>query len=53
MTGFQAGDTRVDPKNGLKTCSVTYCELQSLCRVGELERQRKTRREDRPQEPPA
>jgi probable DNA repair protein len=53
MTGFQAGDTRVDPKNGLKTCSVTYCELQSLCRVGELERQRKTSREDRPQEPPA
>ncbi len=53
MTGFQAGETSVDPKHGLKTCSSTYCELQSLCRVGELEQQRKAGREDRQQEPPA
>ena len=53
MTGFQAGDARIDPKSGLKTCASTYCELQSLCRVGELERQRQAGRQDRQQEPPA
>jgi RecB family exonuclease len=52
MTGFQAGDARVDPKGGLKTCDSTYCELQSLCRVGELERLRQAGRQDRQQESP-
>jgi len=50
MTDFQAGDTRIDPKSGLKTCSNSYCELQSLCRVGELEQQRKTSLKDPQQE---
>lgn len=36
MSEFLAGDARVDPKSGLKTCEQTYCQLQSLCRVGEL-----------------
>ncbi|HEX7054881.1 MAG TPA: PD-(D/E)XK nuclease family protein [Burkholderiales bacterium] len=30
---FAAGDARVDPKEGLKTCRL--CELQTLCRVYE------------------
>ena len=51
MTDFQAGDSRIDPKNGLKTCNNSYCKLQSLCRVGELEQQRKTSLEEPPQEP--
>ena len=36
MSEFLAGDARVDPKSGLKTCKQSYCQLQSLCRVGEL-----------------
>lgn len=36
MSEFLAGDARIDPKLGLKTCEQTYCQLQSLCRVGEL-----------------
>jgi len=36
MSEFLAGDARIDPKSGLKTCEQTYCQLQSLCRVGEL-----------------
>ncbi len=36
MTGFLAGKAEVDPKNGLNTCKDTYCQLHSLCRVGEL-----------------
>lgn len=31
--GFAFGDARVDPKNGLATCS--RCDLQTLCRVYE------------------
>jgi probable DNA repair protein len=31
--GFASGDARVDPKEGLKTCS--RCDLQTLCRVHE------------------
>jgi hypothetical protein len=51
MKDFQAGEAAVDPKAGLKTCSGSFCELQSLCRVGELEQQRKTRLEEDLQEP--
>lgn len=36
MSEFLKGDARIDPKSGLKTCQQSYCELQSLCRVGEL-----------------
>src|ERR1700694_1347501 len=32
-TAFAAGDARVDPKYGLKTCRL--CDLQTLCRVYE------------------
>ncbi len=31
--GFEFGDARVDPKNGLSTCA--RCDLQTLCRVYE------------------
>ena len=42
MSAFLAGEAGVDPKNGLKTCENSYCKLQSLCRVGELEQHRKS-----------
>lgn len=38
MAAFLAGETAVDPKNGRSTCNGSWCELQPLCRVGELER---------------
>ena len=37
MSDFLAGEAGVDPKNGRKTCQQSYCDLQSLCRIGELE----------------
>jgi probable DNA repair protein len=46
VAGFQSGEAAVDPKAGLNTCSKTWCELQPLCRVGELEQNRKTGQED-------
>ena len=36
MSEFLSGDARIDPKLGLSTCDNTYCQLQSLCRVGEM-----------------
>jgi len=39
MTGFLAGNAAIDPKGDTKICKKSYCELQSLCRVGELEKQ--------------
>jgi len=42
MQDFIAGETAIDPKSGLNTCSNSYCELQSLCRVNELEQHLKT-----------
>ncbi len=47
MSGFLAGDARVDPKLGLKTCEQTYCQLQSLCRVGELLQRQQSRPDDK------
>jgi ATP-dependent helicase/nuclease subunit B len=44
MSDFLAGKAAIDPKNGRRTCSDSYCELQSLCRIGELEKLQKTRR---------
>ena len=44
MADFLAGVATVDPKNGRNTCDNSYCELHSLCRIGELEQIRKTRR---------
>lgn len=45
MADFLAGEAVVDPKNGRNTCDNSYCELQSLCRIGELEQRHKTRQE--------
>lgn len=44
MGDFLAGEAAIDPKNGRKTCDNSYCELQSLCRIGELEQIYKTGR---------
>jgi hypothetical protein len=41
MADFLAGKAAIDPKHDLKTCDNSYCELQSLCRVGELDQRRK------------
>jgi probable DNA repair protein len=45
MSDFLAGEAAIDPKNGRNTCTNSYCELQSLCRIGELENIQKTRHE--------
>ena len=50
MTSFLAGEASIDPKLGLKTCENSYCELQSLCRVNELDQRRKAALEDTRQE---
>ena len=42
MTDFLAGHAPVDPKAGTRTCDNSYCELHSLCRIGELEQRWKT-----------
>jgi len=38
MADFLQGRAAVDPKDGRKTCDNSWCELQPLCRLGELER---------------
>ena len=38
MASFLAGEAQIDPKHGRKTCDGSYCELQALCRIGELEK---------------
>ncbi|MEJ2401502.1 MAG: PD-(D/E)XK nuclease family protein [Xanthomonadales bacterium] len=38
MAAFLSGQAAVDPKDGRNTCSGSWCELQSLCRIDELER---------------
>jgi len=43
MADFLAGEAAIDPRDGLQTCYKSYCELQSLCRIGELEQLRKMR----------
>jgi hypothetical protein len=48
MADFLAGKAFVDPKNGRNTCANSYCKLHSLCRIGELEQIRKTRRHKTP-----
>jgi len=50
MTDFLAGESAIDPKHGLNTCNNSYCNLQSFCRVGDLEQQRKTNRSKEQQE---
>lgn len=40
MAEFLSGEAAVDPKND-KTCDNTYCDLHSLCRIGELRQRQK------------
>ena len=40
MSEFLAGAADIDPREGSGTCVKSYCEFQSLCRIGELERLR-------------
>ncbi|MBT8047442.1 MAG: hypothetical protein HKN57_12655 [Xanthomonadales bacterium] len=37
MADFLSGEAAIDPKNGRKTCDTSYCKLQPVCRIGELE----------------
>lgn len=37
MAEFLAGEATIDPKNGVRTCTGTYCEFQPLCRIAELD----------------
>lgn len=39
MKEFLAGEAAIDPKHGSRTCENSYCELQPLCRIRELEQQ--------------
>ena len=48
MADFLSGIADIDPKDGLTTCTKSYCELQSLCRVGELSQAQKTDRQESP-----
>ncbi|MEE8495214.1 MAG: PD-(D/E)XK nuclease family protein [Xanthomonadales bacterium] len=50
MADFLAGEAAVDPKDGRKTCADSYCELHSLCRIGELEQIQKAQRRKTPPE---
>ena len=45
MSDFLAGHAAIDPKNGRITCRDSYCELQSLCRIAELEQLQKNHRD--------
>ncbi|MGB7453864.1 MAG: PD-(D/E)XK nuclease family protein, partial [Lysobacterales bacterium] len=45
MADFLAGNAAIDPKGGTSICEKSYCELQSLCRVGELVKQHKINQE--------
>ena len=48
MADFLSGIADIDPKDGLTTCTKSYCELQSLCRVGELSQAQKTDQQESP-----
>lgn len=41
MAEYLSGDATIDPKNGRTTCNGSYCELQPLCRITELEQRGK------------
>ncbi len=41
MREFLQGKAEIDPKNGIKTCTSSYCGLQALCRINELSEQQK------------
>jgi len=48
MADFLSGKADIDPKDGLTTCAKSYCELQPLCRVGELSHAQKTDQQESP-----
>ncbi len=50
MADFLAGNAAIDPKGSTAICAKSYCELQPLCRVGELAQRPRTSHEDRPKE---
>jgi ATP-dependent helicase/nuclease subunit B len=50
MSAFLAGEAKVDPKNGRKTCDNSFCELQRLCRIDELQGIQTAQREFLPAE---
>jgi probable DNA repair protein len=37
MADFLLGEARIDPKDGMRTCDNSYCDLHALCRIHELE----------------
>mgnify|MGYP001814883641 FL=1 len=37
MADFLAGKADIDPKDGVRTCEKSWCEMHSLCRINELE----------------
>jgi probable DNA repair protein len=41
MADFLAGRAAVDPKDGRQTCDDSYCDLQPLCRIAELDQWRR------------
>ena len=41
MEDFLDGKAAIDPKDDRNTCNNSYCKLQSLCRIDELEQRRK------------
>jgi len=45
MAGFLDGEAAIDPKDGDKTCDNSYCKLQPLCRIGELQQRQKSQPE--------
>lgn len=53
MAAFLAGEAAIDPKDGLKTCRDSYCKLQPLCRIDELDKRAHARDALQPPEAPA
>jgi probable DNA repair protein len=45
MASFLAGEAQIDPRLGSKTCKDSFCKLQALCRIGELEKIQQVREE--------
>ena len=50
MADFLAGNAAIDPKGGTGICEKSYCELQPLCRVGELQQRQNSRLDDKTRE---
>jgi len=48
MADFLAGEADIDPKGDTGICEKSYCKLQALCRVGELEQLQKSGQQEAP-----